>query len=248
MNSITKEMNNTATASATATATATATASTTTSTAPVIRIIFAIDVSISMSNTWPDYGKYAETVLKNILQYKTMSPSAELRLITFSDTKVIIYDGTLVEFDISLKSLTTLLQPRNRTLLIDTLYTELCSLKPDYQHVLVVYTDGLDNMSRLVDTKLLSIKMSEEQSKGLTAIFAGSNVDCFTTATQMGFKSTCALDIHPANTEGLEALSRGVSRAISGNPGGFNGFTRMEREVSGADHRGGVALMTRHTY
>lgn len=201
-------------------------------------------VSIS-SNGW---AEGFVTLVKEQKQLITENLKILVTLVTFDGYATKYYDQIEVEKipdDISEQELKNMFSPRGSTKLADTLYTNavqqnarIAELEKKYEQenvsgVLVVWTDGHDNMSVAVTEVMVNTLITNiSKNPRRTVLFTAANQDAISVGARYGVPATNCLTT-PATPGGAPAMYRGISacaaRAVSGGGGGF---TQAERTAS----------------
>lgn len=185
----------------------------------------------------------------------TIGSRIELSLTTFDNVSETWYENEDVKelVDISDEKWKNMMNPRNTTRMIDTIYerakaqndyikeyirklsSQVKKLNPVIKSTLIVYTDGLDNISKR-SARELSVLLTELQDKGLTAIFLGANQDAVTNGVNMGFDANTTMTIGSTPEHAGTAMNyvNNMCRALSSDGDGTcrPSFSKKERESS----------------
>tara|TARA_B100001027_G_C16245335_1_gene321561 strand:- start:90 stop:1217 length:1128 start_codon:yes stop_codon:yes gene_type:complete len=185
----------------------------------------------------------------------TMDNKIELSLTTFDNVSVTWYENKDVKelVDISDEKWKNMMNPPSTKRMIDTIYErakaqsdyikeyirnlplEVKKLNPVIKSTLIVYTDGLDNISKR-SSRELNVLLTELQDKGMTAIFLGANQDAIMNGVSMGFNENTTMTIgsSPEHTGKAMSYVNNMCRALSSDGDGTcrPSFSKKERESS----------------
>ena len=234
-----------------------------------------VDRSGSMSTM----GNVPATGLRDfIAEHKKLAKEGNIikfSLTTFDNVAETWYNGVDLATmpDISDAEMANMVTPRNMTLLVDTFMERLHALerqvvntvsgfspaiqalKPKIVAILIVITDGQDNMSEKFTAADLNKRVKSAKQRGISVIFMGANQDAIKTAATYGIAAGAALTFGSTPdtaTAAFRAVSQVTYRCASGGGGGGPAFTQAHRDNSapaslpprprGLGGRGGMGL------
>lgn len=86
--------------------------------------------------------------------------------------------------------------------------------RPDEQHTVMIFTDGLENASRQYDRRQIFNLITDRQQAGWVFVFLGVNQDSYATGQALGIDQRGIQNFDPTE-DGMRAATRSVSRALS---------------------------------
>jgi len=138
---------------------------------------------------------------------KDQNPESRITLIQFDHEYTVSYSDVSVS-DISPLTFETY-SPRGSTSLLDAIGKMLKQTKGP--RIVVIFTDGLENSSKIYTKAHIKDLIDERQRKGWTFIYMGANQDSFSEAGSIGIQSAFNYDV--AHTvDAFAALSATVSQ------------------------------------
>ena len=205
---------------------------------------------VSMGNVPTQKAK--ELIQDQLNLSETTGGCIEMSITTFDSISETWYENTDVKelANITPVQWKKMMQPRNRTRLIDTIYErataqdnyikryleklpkEVKELNPVVKRTLIVITDGFDNDSER-SAEELKVLITELQEDGVTAIFLGANQDAIVSGGNMGFAvdTTMTMGSDPEHAEKAMGYVNSMCRAVSSDADGSARpcFTPLER-------------------